>query len=195
MKRTQALIGVAIAGWIGMSPLRAEADRYAHEEDSYFVRAEVVDVQPLWRTVQVSEPRRVCRKEPVRHVHHGRGGNRTHTPAILGGIIGGVVGNQIGKGRGRNLATAAGVVLGASIGSDYARNQRQPGRTHSYVTTEHHCAVEETVHQEERIEGYRVTYRYHGRQFVTQTDHHPGRTVRVRVRVEPLAYTGGARPF
>ncbi len=46
---------------------------------------------------------------------------RSATPVILGGIIGGVIGSEMGKGRGKDAATAAGVILGGSIGRDLSR--------------------------------------------------------------------------
>jgi uncharacterized protein YcfJ len=40
-------------------------------------------------------------------------------------------------------------------------------------------------YEEQRVVGYNVTYRYAGRNYHTVTDHHPGRTIRVRVDVRP----------
>ena len=39
---------------------------------------------------------------------------------------------------------------------------------------------------EERVDGYRVTYRYNGHIFSTQLPRDPGGTLRVRVNVEPV---------
>ena len=38
---------------------------------------------------------------------------------------------------------------------------------------------------DDRVIGYNVTYRYAGRNYRTRMDHHPGRTIRVRVDVRP----------
>ena len=104
------------------------------------------------------------------------------TPMIIvGGIVGGVVGNQIGNGRGRDVATVAGTLLGASIGHDLSNR-----RTHYRTVTSRHCEVVERYAEEEHLVGYRVEYRYKGRTFVTRTDEHPGKWIRVEVDVEPV---------
>ncbi len=152
-------------------------------DDSFAVEARVVDVEPLLRTVQVTTPQEVCWDEPVRHTSRER---ESATPKVLGGIVGGVAGNQFGSGSGNRIMTVAGALLGASIGSDIARARAQGGG--SLVTYESVCEIEQVTHAEERLDGYRVTYEYAGREFVTRTAAEPGDTIRVRVRVEPLAY-------
>jgi len=57
-----------------------------------------------------------------------------------------------------------------------------------YYTTERRCEVEESYHEEERLTGYRVTYVYDGREFITRMDHNPGERIRIRVQASPLAY-------
>lgn len=49
------------------------------------------------------------------------------TDSILGAIIGGVIGNQFGGGHGKDALTAAGALLGGSIGNDSCQeaNERQ----------------------------------------------------------------------
>jgi uncharacterized protein YcfJ len=163
-------------------------------DDAYYVYARVTDVQPIIRTVRVAEPREVCWEEEVRHVHHQPGRrDRSFTPTVVGTIVGGVVGNQFGSGRGKGAATVAGALLGAAVGNDYARERayERRGSSHVYYTTEERCETEQVYHEEERIEGYRVSYRYQGRDFVTRTDTDPGDRIRVRVQVEPVAYNGG----
>jgi uncharacterized protein YcfJ len=112
-----------------------------------------------------------------------------------------VAGNRIGKRRHRGALTIAGTVIGAALGRGVSRDSRRYRRdyrqTQSYFTTERHCETRTEYHDEERIDGYDVTYRYHGRDFTTRTDSEPGRHIRVRVQVEPtLDYdkvTGGER--
>jgi len=40
-------------------------------------------------------------------------------------------------------------------------------------------------HQEERIDGYDVVYRYHGRKYATRTPFDPGNKLKIRVDVRP----------
>ena len=159
--------------------------RASRGTDVYYVEAKVTDVQPVYRTVQVTTPRETCWDEPVRQTVHHPGARRTFTPTIVGGIIGGVVGNQFGSGSGQDAMTVAGALLGASIGRDAAY------RRHAYTTTryvnERRCETEEFVHEEERLEGYRVYYSYQGRNYMTQMANDPGKRIRLRVQVNPAS--------
>jgi len=174
------LVGLTTAAEAGHGP-KSRADRGA---DRFAVEAPVLDVEPLVRVVQVTVPQEVCWQEPVRHTADS--GYRSATPTVLGAIIGGVAGNQFGSGSGNKVMTAAGALLGGSIGRDMANRRRQAQA--SYVTYERVCDIEQVSHEEERIDGYRVTYEYAGREFVTQTPVDPGETIRVRVQVQPLDY-------
>jgi len=157
------------------------------DSDVYFANAKVTDVQPIVRIVQVSTPREVCWDEPIRQANLSRNSSRSSfVPTVLGGIIGGVVGNHFGGGRGKDAMTVAGVLLGASVGRDAGYRGRQvAGRAGPQYVSARRCEIEESVHEEERIEGYRVTYRFQGRDYVTRMHDEPGRDIRVRVRVRP----------
>ncbi|MFP6682277.1 MAG: glycine zipper 2TM domain-containing protein, partial [Gammaproteobacteria bacterium] len=104
---------------------------------------------------------------------------------IVGGIIGAVVGNQFGSGSGRDWATVAGTTLGASIGSDY-NNRRHYTAGRSYTTNERSCRIVRDHQQEERADGYLVTYTYNGRRYKTRTENHPGDRIKVRLDVTPV---------
>lgn len=174
-----AMMGLVNVSFAGHGPGRAR-----HQADEQFaVNARVVAVEPLTRIVQVTVPQEVCWEEPVRQ---SAGNYQSSTPKVLGAILGGVAGNTMGGGRGNKIMTAAGVLLGASIGRDvaYRRSQRHA----RYVSYERVCEIEQVSHEEERTDGYRVTYEYGGREFVTYTDVAPGEYIRVRVQLQPLAY-------
>ena len=105
----------------------------------------------------------------------------------MGAIIGGVVGHQFGSGRGNDAATVAGTLVGAAIGSDAAR-RRNPDR---YATTQHsrpvtRCETQYREHEEERVDGYEVVYRYHGQKYATRMPHDPGERIRIRVDIRPV---------
>ena len=145
----------------------------------FFVKARVVDVNPIYETLEVSYPEERCWNERVRHTRHGYG--RSYTPAIAGAIIGGVAGNQFSKGSRRDALTVAGALLGASVGRDFGRRSGSS----SYVTTERRCEVVDRFEEQEQLVGYDVSYRYQGRVFTTRTDSHPGKFIQVKVQVEP----------
>jgi uncharacterized protein YcfJ len=149
--------------------------------------AEVIRVDPIIDVVDRAVPRNECWEEPVTYREPVRyhGGHRDRTPALLAGIVGGVIGNQFGGGSGRDAATAAGAVLGYSMARDSQR--RHGGGYYSggreYRSYEQRCTTRTEYYQDERVNGYDVTYRYNGRVYNTVTDYHPGDQIRVEVNV------------
>jgi uncharacterized protein YcfJ len=172
---------------------REPAGRYS---DTDYAR--VVDVEPITRRIRVTEPRRECYEETrYDEARYEDVRPRGPTPAagsmILGGILGAAAGNQIGSGDGRRAATVAGALIGSALGHDAAarrayRDERryearyyEPPRAY----TVERCDVRYQESWEERIEGYRVAYEYHGRRYETRLPYDPGERVRVRVDVFP----------
>jgi uncharacterized protein YcfJ len=161
---------------------------YAQPE---YVYARVVHVEPIVRYVRVSVPRQECWTE-TQYEHVEYGPRDTHPVAgsmILGGLLGAVVGNQIGAGDGRRAATVAGAIIGSAIGHEVAdrRNSR-------YVDTRYseerpydvqRCQTHYETSDEQRVDGYRVTYVVDGREYTTRMPYDPGDRMRVRVDVEP----------
>lgn len=144
--------------------------------------APVVRVEPLVQRVRVETPRRECWDdvryvESKPHISDPQVAGRT----LLGGLIGGVVGHQFGSGRGRDAATVVGAMVGAGVGYDAAA--KRAVRYEERVVQR--CATSYEEHYEERIDGYRVTYRYHGREYTTRLPYDPGDEIRVRVAVAP----------
>jgi len=160
-----------------------------YDDEGGYDYAKVVDVQPLTRQVRVSSPQRECWDETRYDDRDSYGPPRARNAGgstLLGAVIGAAIGNQIGHGDGRRAATAAGAIIGAGIGNAQAgrRNgydQPPPPRAYSVQRCETH--YREDV--EERVDGYRVTYVYHGRRGVTQLPYKPGDRIRVRVDVSP----------
>lgn len=143
---------------------RQDAHRPQHRgHDDY---ARVVRVEPVVREIVVRAPIRECRLEETRYPRRDVAG-----PMIVGGIIGGALGHQIGAGHGRDAAT----LLGALIGSSIARDAAQRGTQMSYQTVyEERCRIVHRMHTEQRVAGYRVTYRQHGEPHGMRTHHNPG---------------------
>lgn len=160
--------------------------------------ARVVDVVPIVQRVRIETPSRECWQETeyqaVRHETRsyapGDGRVRSAAPTIAGGILGGVIGRQFGGGSGRDAMTAVGALVGASMASQAAHNEAY-GRSSSRVAYEERpvtverCRTSVSHHEEERIEGYRVTYIYAGREYQTTMASDPGRRIPVRVTVVP----------
>lgn len=158
--------------------------------DDFVVEAPVTRVEPLVTTVDVSTPKEVCWNEPVSERTRS---HRSNTPVIVGGAIGGLVGAALGDGRrSRRGLAAVGALLGAGAGYRHSVRHARPSTT--YVTQQRICEIQHVTHQEERIDGYRVTYEYRGRSFVTHTATDPGPTIPVTVSVQPVAYNHGYQP-
>lgn len=143
--------------------------------------AQVLSADPIYRTVRINDPVEQCWDEKVYVSNHND--YQSHTPKILGAIIGAAVGNNFGSGRGRHVATAAGAVLGGSIGRDVQSNKT---RGHQSVEYQERCEVVNNYRTEQQIEGYDVTYRYNGQVLSTYTERDPGETIRVSVTVVPV---------
>lgn len=146
--------------------------------------AEVLDSRPVYRTVEISSPREECWQEDV--VRHGYDeGYRSHTPSIVGAVVGGALGNAVGhKKSNRRVGTVVGAVLGGSIGRDLGG--RAARDTVVYHDTVEHCRMVESYHQEEKLVGYDVRYRYNGRDYSIRLPRDPGPSLRVKVDIEPV---------
>ncbi|MBI5461795.1 MAG: glycine zipper 2TM domain-containing protein [Gammaproteobacteria bacterium] len=177
---TQRLASALALSLLTATPSAYAGPGYPREGGSRFDYAEVVRVEPITREVRVSTPREECWDEdvPVRESSYS-----SATPMILGGIIGGVVGHTMGKGHGKDAATVAGTVLGGSIGRDIGAQHRTPDGYRTVQET--HCRQVEDYREEQRVEGYRVFYRYQGEEYETRMPHDPGERIRVQVSVQP----------
>ncbi len=201
---TAALVALG-AGAFAAPAAAAGYNSSSYDTDTHYDYAPVTDVQPIMETVKVNQPRRECRIERVAHrvpvnTGHYKGGHGTHrsyTPEIVGAVIGGAVGRKVGRGRGQDVATVLGAVLGGSIGRDVNHRNRQGhrrGHATRYETRYEDvetCNTVDNYHTEDRVVGYKVQYRYDGKQYWTQTQRDPGDRIKVRVSVEPIVDSAG----
>lgn len=161
------------------TPLYAGHDRHRGDRAVYYDRARVINVKPVVEIIEIPVEDRECWTEEV-------SGNRYRNNAgagmVVGSIIGGVLGHQMGRGHGQGAATVAGTVIGAAVGNEMGKKERHQPYTH----TERHCRVTESYQEEERVIGYRVTYRFRGELFTSEMDHDPGKFVRLRVKLIPI---------
>lgn len=154
-----------------------------------YVYAPVVDVEPVIRWVTVERPRTECWQETVYQPHPANKPFRVAGPTIAGGLIGGVIGHQFGSGSGQDAMTLIGSVVGSALANERAvRNAYRHGVYQVRGQPVERCEVITERHQEERIEGYRVTYEYEGRHYTMRTQRPPGERVRLRVSVQPVGY-------
>ena len=177
-----ALIVFATAAGAGESKAGHKKHKSERQQQS-FEYAKVVNVQPLYREVRVSNPVRECWDEPVYHTENRR--SNSAGGMLAGGLIGGIIGHQFGQGRGNKLATAVGTMIGAQVGHDAVN-----GKSHTSQTTiagyREQCDVRHQVSYEEVLDGYDVTYKFRGQRFQVEMPYHPGKRIKMRIEFSPV---------
>ena len=171
-----------MTGLVAMSLLTVVSAQAAAAQYDY---ARVISSEPIIRYVTVKTPVRECWQETEYYTVE-RPAPGTGVRTLVGAVVGGVIGHQFGSGRGNDAATVAGSIIGAAIGNDSAR--RSYGASHSsteYARPVERCETRMTSREEERIDGYRVVYKYHGQKYETRMPYDPGREIRVRVDIRP----------
>ena len=186
MKTSKSVIAIILI-IMSATALADSKKRYKnHSQNMAYDFAKVVDVRPVYREVEVSNPVRECWDEPVIRTHNNTG-HKSASGMAVGGILGGVIGHQIGKGNGNKLATAVGTLIGAQIGHDAVNGRVQSGQGHdSYTEYEQHCGMRHQVSYEEVLDGYHVTYRYQGEHYEIRMPYDPGKRIKLRIQIEPV---------
>lgn len=194
--------GVALPAVAGHDHGYGRDVRYGAAGDAYASRpvefARVTAVDPLVQQVTVQVPVRECMETAYAPAPHGpsyghgyahaRPGRSPVGATIAGGVIGGVIGDRFGGGEGRDAMRLLGALVGAAIGHDTATRPRhyQPAAAvYAAPAPVTECMTRYEPRVEERISGYRVTYEYHGREYVTHTREAPGDRIPVEVDVRP----------
>jgi uncharacterized protein YcfJ len=189
-------VATVAVGLLGINGSALAAPPWAHGNrhfaDDGYDYARVVDVDPIVTQVRTAVPRRDCYDEVQRSngyatSSYGRG---SVAPTLIGGIIGGVLGSQIGHGHGRSAATVAGTLIGAGLGQAAGRNANNSGYQYEEPQERvvQRCSVSYDDQIEQRIDGYRVTYVYQGREYTTRMPYDPGDRVRIHVDVAAAGY-------
>jgi uncharacterized protein YcfJ len=178
--------GLAIASLVLVAGPAGAAD-YAYNSarhQAVYDYAKVVSATPIVRYVTVTTPVKEC-WEDVEYYTRTRPNAGRAGKTLFGAIVGGVIGHQFGSGRGNDAATVAGSLIGAAVAN---RSDNRP----YYDSTEYsrpvrRCETNYRSHQEERIDGYDVIYRYRGQKYSTRMPYDPGNKLKIRVDVRPAA--------
>lgn len=121
--------------------------------------------------------------------YRGGGNQAGRTVAtVIGGIAGAVLGSKVGDGSGRYVGTAVGSMVGGMAGRsiyDNSQRDRQYSRRGTVRVCDPVPAYSGYGQDDERLDGYDVTYEYANRTYRTRTNYHPGDRIRVRVDVRP----------
>ena len=163
----------------------------SHGPRAEYVYATVVSSTPIVRQVVVERPREECwQEEVVRTGYAPDAALRVAGATVAGGIIGGAIGRELGHGRNRDALAVVGTLVGSALANQTAqRNQlARPGAVRHESVPVERCHVVSERYTEERIEGYLVTYRYHGRRYTMRTRAAPGPRVRLSLSLRPIGY-------
>jgi len=184
-----------------------------NQSNQFTEYARVVNVVPIYKRVSYQQPKRECWIEEQQHVirYEGQNKKRRHNShstgdVLIGGVIGGVIGNQLSRkssSGARTGATVAGAIIGSALAgeSNHRNNRNKRHRRHSnkrhyqydrqpvYETRPvKRCENTTETHYKERLQGYDVTYRYRGENFITRMKRDPGDRIKVQVSVRPLRH-------
>lgn len=172
-------IALSLTGILTLVSTSVLADHgWRDRDDGYYDRARVLQVEPITTIVQVAVPQQECYRQEVHtpvYTRHNDGA------AVVGGVVGSIIGHNISHGRGGG--TIAGAIIGAAVGRSMSQGTDSYYDEVSYVDR---CEVHTRYQTQERLEGYRVTYRYRGQIYTTRTDYDPGKFIQVRVDVSPV---------
>lgn len=143
--------------------------------DSAYHDAEVMDVEPIVEVIEYVEPKRRCRSRIA------RAGVDDPLVPIVGGLIGGAIGNAVGHNK---TNKRVGAVIGAVIGGNIAMRAAD-GAASAHRARETVCDVVDETVRHEQVTAYMVTYRFRGEIYRARMPDRPGKTIRVRVTVQP----------
>lgn len=185
-------LGMAMALLIAPLAASAQGNHHGYMHDWNSGYAPITQVTPHYETYMRNNIRNVCSNESAYndgyehnneynsyrdHEFENTDHHRTRN-GILGAVIGGALGNQVGKGDGRKAATIGGAVIGGAIGAnhnDYDRNRY--GNDNYNVNYRHnegqHCERMSTPVSYREVNGYDVTYVYHGKEDHVFTTRYP----------------------
>ena len=184
MNSKRLTAGLATAALLLGLATQAVADDKYRKSGPQYDYANVISSTPIVRYVTVTTPVKECWEDveyyTVDERPRGEAGR-----TLVGAVLGGVIGHQFGSGRGNDAATVAGTLLGATIGNQSAYRQGGNYGPVQYSRPVKRCETTYRDHQEKRIDGYDVVYRYHGQKYATRMPHDPGHKIRVRVDIRP----------
>jgi uncharacterized protein YcfJ len=108
-----------------------------------------VEVLKTYSTQKVPKNEKRC---SIQRVPVNQDANKFGADNFIGALIGGAIGNQIGEGGGKAGATA----LGALLGSEVVRNEKNT--TNKNFVEKEVCRVQKVIHTEtiEQISGYKL---------------------------------------
>ena len=141
---------------------------------------ESVEVLKKYVTQNIPKREKVCeiKRVPVQKASQGFGADN-----LIGALIGGAIGNKIGEGGGKQGSTA----IGALIGSEIVRNDKQARASNNEFVEKEVCKIQNITYTEtsEQITGYKLNIDIDGQilEFISNKSYNPGDTISIRKKV------------
>ena len=139
-----------------------------------------VEVLKKYVTQNIPKREKVCeiKRVPVQKASQGFGADN-----LIGALIGGAIGNKIGEGGGKQGSTA----IGALIGSEIVRNDKQARASNNEFVEKEVCRIQNITYTEtsEQITGYKLNIDIDGQilEFISNKSYNPGDTISIRKKV------------
>ncbi len=141
---------------------------------------ESVEVLKKYITQNIPKREKVCeiKRVPVQNASQGFGADN-----LIGALIGGAIGNKIGEGGGKQGSTA----IGALIGSEIVRNDKQARASDNEFVEKEVCRIQNITYTEtsEQITGYKLNIDVDGQilEFISKKSYNPGDVINIRKRI------------
>ena len=141
---------------------------------------ESVEVLKKYVTENVPKKEKICeiKRVPVQKASRGFSADN-----LIGALIGGAIGNKLGEGGGKSGSTA----IGALIGSEIVRSDKQARADNNQFVEKEVCKIQNITYTEtsEKITGYKLNVNVDGQiiEFRSNKSYNPGDAISVRKEI------------
>ncbi len=141
---------------------------------------ESVEVLKKYVTENIPKKEKVCeiKRVPVQKASRGFSADN-----LIGALIGGAIGNKLGEGGGKSGSTA----IGALIGSEIVRSDKQARADNNQFVEKEVCRIKNITYTEtsEQITGYKLNVNIDGQiiEFSSNKSYNPGDAISVRKEI------------
>ena len=139
-----------------------------------------VEVLKKYVTQNIPKKEKICeiKRVPVQKASRGFSADN-----LIGALIGGAIGNKLGEGGGKSGSTA----IGALIGSEIVRSDKQARADNNQFIEKEVCRIQNITYTEtsEKITGYKLNVDVDGQiiQFRSNKSYNPGDAISIRKEI------------
>ena len=141
---------------------------------------ESVEVLKKYVTQNIPKKEKICeiKKVPLQKTSRGFGADN-----LIGALIGGAIGNKLGEGGGKSGSTA----IGALIGSEIVRSDKQARADNNQFVEKEICRIQNITYTEttEQITGYKLNVNVDDQiiEFSSNKSYNPGDVISIRKEI------------